>query len=489
VAVFSLIACLGSLVVGMMLGFSTNTLAELSTLYHENDHVYGIKNGSFEASLFSAFGPLGALFGGPVAWPLSETFGRKPALLLSTIPALVGWVAIAVSNLLPTRNWFLAFLYSGRLLSGFSAGWGVLCVSVYITEVSTSKLRGLFGNCNQLFITIGIFLVEALGFKPKAFLTYTDVGLIAAATVTLFATLLLCVVETPPWLYKKGKDLDGNRTLNLLRGPKANVPREIRGIKSIIADTNFTVLDQLKAFRRRAVLLPFILVLFLMFFQQFSGINAGIFYSSQIFATAEINNPTLVTLLAVGLVQIFATFVSVVLVDLLGRKLLLTISSIGMLISSAGLGIYFFIFESYCNGCLGESCKESHLSVCQNTGFGGLAIACVITFIVTFSLAWGPIPWMTMSELLPLQVRGLSGAIATFTNWTFAFIVTLFFTDYAKAVTPKFAWWSFSIVMLFSILFVLFFLPETKGRKLEEIEENFQRGHILYNPCKRERQN
>ena len=162
VATFTLIACLGSVVIGMSLGYSTNTLAELS----EDSSVYVVSNSSIEASLFGvrallchlavkiysilalkiclwfcdkyiicvcyvqAFGPLGALFGGPVAWPLSEKFGRKPAMLLSTIPGLVGWVAMSVSTLLPTRDGFLAFLYSGRLLSGFAAGWSIFCISV-----------------------------------------------------------------------------------------------------------------------------------------------------------------------------------------------------------------------------------------------------------------------------------------------------------------------------------------------------------------------
>lgn len=362
---------------------------------------------------------------------------------------------------------------------------------MYITEVSTPKLRGLFGNCNQLFITVGIFSVESLGFKPSSFLKYSEVALIAAGITTIFALLLLFVVETPSWLYKKGKDLEGNRTLNFLRGPKADIQREIRGIRSTIENVeSITILDQLKAFKNRPVYLPFILVLGLMFFQQFGGINAAVFYSSQIFISAEVQHPTLVTLLAVGLTQIFATFLSVVMVDLLGRKILLTISSSGMLISSAGLGIYFFIFNHFCDQHLGDVEGSGHLlSVCHKTSFGGLAIACVVVFIISFSLGWGPIAWSMMSELVPLRVRGLAGSAATFVNWTFAFVVTVAFTKYTDAVTPKFAWWSFSLVMLLAIFFVLFFLPETKGRKLEEIEEHFQQGHVVYNPCKRERRN
>ena len=344
-------------------------------------------------------------------------------------------------------------------------------------------MRGLFGNCNQLFITIGIFLVEVLGFSPKNFLNYTDVSLIAAAIVTIFGFLLLFVKETPPWLYKKGKDLEGNRTLNFLRGPKADIPKEIRGIQSTIADTeSFTIVDQLKALRRRSVYLPVILVQVLMVFQQFSGINAAVFYSSQIFKSASVPHSTLVTLFAVGLVQIFATFVSVTLVELLGRKTLLVISGSGMLVSSAGLGIYFYVFESFCDGCLGHSCAHHQLKVCESTGFGGLAIGCVVIFIMSFSLGWGPIPWLMMSELVPLQVRGLASAAATLLNWLLAFTVTLGFNGYATLVSTKFAWWTFSIAMVFSVLFCLFLLPETKGRKLEEIEEHFRRGQVLYNP-------
>ena len=131
---------------------------------------------------------------------------------------------------------------------------------IYITEISTPNVRGLFGSCNQLFITVGIYLAYGLGFQNL--LHYTYISLIAAGILALFAILLLFVKETPPWLYKKGKDLEGNQTLNFLRGPRADVPEEIRGIQSTLTDTGSFV-DQLKAFRKRSVYLPLILILFL----------------------------------------------------------------------------------------------------------------------------------------------------------------------------------------------------------------------------------
>ena len=91
-----------------------------------------------------AIGPLGALFGGPVAWPISDSFGRKPALMLGSIPTLIGWLAFAYSNLLPTRVGFLTLLYIGRFLSGFGAGWTIFCVSVSETKITETKITEIY---------------------------------------------------------------------------------------------------------------------------------------------------------------------------------------------------------------------------------------------------------------------------------------------------------------------------------------------------------
>jgi len=247
------------------------------------------------------------------------------------------------------------------------------------------------------------------------------------------------------------------------------------------------------------VYIPFILVLFLMFFQQFSGINAAIFFTATIFKQAQVPlTPTLVSFLAVGIVQVVATVVSVLVVDWRGRKQLLVVSSIGMCASSALLGAYFYILNDWCGGCFGNTTittTTSHCSpnashyhgehdFCNNTSLGTIAIVGVIIFIVAFSLAWGPIPWTSMSELVPGRVRSLYASIASMVNWSFAVIITACFQPYSLLVTPKFAWWSFSIVMFVSIFFVVIFLPEAKGHSLEQIEDHFENGKILAITCK-----
>lgn len=350
-------------------------------------------------------------------------------------------------------------------------------MQVYIAEISSPKLKGVFGNCNQLLLTLGILLTYFLGINFKHYqFSYSDIALVAAGFVALFEILMLFTYETPRWLFGKNMDYNGIRVLKILRGKDFHITAEIERIKAGLR-CKYSVKDQLIEFRRRAVYYPFILVFFLMFFQQFSGINAAIFYASRIFSAAGYSNDTanLVTFFAVGCVQVVATLVSVLLVDYLGRRKLLVASSVGMVSSSFLLGIYFLIFDGRCAMSLDSSQCPPHIEY--------LAILSVVIFIVSFSLGWGPIPWSSMSELLPNQVRTLGGSIATFTNWGFATVIIFGFDSYSHLVTPKFTWWSFAVVMGLSIPFVLLFLPEAKGRSLEEIQEHFEKGSLLACSC------
>ena len=323
---------------------------------------------------------------------------------------------------------------------------------------------------------------------------YYHVALIAVGVVAMFEFLMLFTLETPPWLIAHGKTIEATKVLNILRGPRANIRKEIQGIQRSIKNTEGLSLTELsQSIRQRSVFIPFILVLMLMFFQQFGGINAAIFYSGSILQQAGLGSAKHAAIIATIVVPVLLTignFISVLLIDLLGRKALLVMASTGMCISSLLLGAHFYILNDVCHGCFGINCtgngtgNTNDFSPCDSTRIAWLAMLSVALFIATFSLAWGAIPWLSMSELMPLRVRGVTNGIATLVNWTFASIVTFFFHSYADAVTPKFAWWSFAFVIFTSIFFVILFLPETKGHSLEEIEEHFEQGHIIVCACK-----
>lgn len=321
---------------------------------------------------------------------------------------------------------------------------------------------------------------------------YWQIALVAAGFVAIFELLMLFTSETPRWLLSKHKDKKAIQVLKALRGPNFQITKELEKIKASVR-RRYSVTEQIMEFRHRSIIIPFLLVIMLMFFQQFSGINIAIFYASQVFLEGGLSQRqvNLIVAAAIGVVQVIATLVSVVLVDYLGRKILLTVSSIGMSLSSLVLGVYFYVYNHVCESCLVPACNHT-LAVdsihqhfpCNTTKFGYLAVACIIIFIISFSLGWGPIPWSSMSELMPNRVRTLAGSIATFINWSFATTVTLCFKYYSRPpINNDGAWWTFSLIMFVAIFIVILFLPETKGHSLEEIQERFERGHIFAVSC------
>lgn len=353
---------------------------------------------------------------------------------------------------------------------------------MYIAELASPKLRGLFGNCNQLFITLGVLITSVFGIPFNGYqVPYWYVALLAGGLVVVFEFLMLFTYETPRWFFSKNNEFQGIHVLKILRGPKAHITKEIDRIRHALRRT-YTFREQLYEFKQRSVYMPFMIVLFLMFFQQFSGINAAVFYAIPILNTLP--NPNLIAALAVGLTQVIATFVAVILVDLLGRRILLLISSIGMALSSFMFCVYLIYYDRVCGKSI-EKPTSHDFPPCnyEGIGIGVIAIVSMIVFIASFSLGWGPIPWSIMSELLPNRVRTLAASIATFTNWTFAAIITFGFHFYAQAVTPEFAWLTFGIIMVFSIIFVILFVPETKGHSLEEIQDHFEKGEIFALSC------
>ena len=371
-------------------------------------------------------------------------------------------------------------------------------MQVYVSEVASTKLKGLFGTCNQLFASFGVLIAYLYGvnWKQGRTIQYWEFAIFGAVLVVIFETLMLFTFETPRWLLSKDKDERAIRVLRILRGPHCDISCEIEKIKSALR-LKYTVKEQLTdLLSHRAVLIAFLLVLMLMFFQQFSGIVPAIFYAAPILQDAGITlDVNLVSALAIGLVQVIGTLVSMFFIDCIGRRILLTVSGIGMVVSNFILGIYFYIYTEKCGSCLGSPvhCNlTNNLSSyifshdtppCNTTHFGLLAVASIVLVVFTFSLGWGPIPWNAMSELMPNRVRSLAASIATSFYWCFCTIVSLCFHSYSNWVTPEGSWWTFTFIMVLAVFVVILFLPETKGHSLEEIQEHFEKRHIFAFSC------
>ena len=231
-----------------------------------------------------------------------------------------------------------------------------------------------------------------------------------------------------------------------------------------------------------AIAKPLIISIGLMVFQQFSGINAVLFNAAQIFAIAGFTQGKLVTI-AVGAVQFVGTSLACLLMDKAGRRILLLTTALGMCVSVLVLGIYFEIYippkdsgsASDTVSLLGSiSHSVPAKSICW------LSILCVVLLHLFFALGWGPVPWLVMSEIFPLRVRGPASSFSTMANWTLAFIVTNRYESMVNALTIQGVYWFYAGCCFLGFIFVYLLMPETKGKTLEEIEALFDKKRRSY---------
>ena len=349
----------------------------------------------------------------------------------------------------------------------------LLYVQVYHGEISSAKLRGIFGSFTKLFLSLGLLVVYSV-----EGLHYYNIALLAAGITALFELLMVWFSETPRWLLAKGYKSRAISALIFFRGPQLEIEQELNDMK--VQNSKLSTLQIVAEFKRKSVLIPFLIMAVIMFFQQIGGLNAISAYVAMIFREANVPNPKLAPIYAVGVTGLIATIVAVFLVDVVGRKVLLVVSGLGTLLGTALLGTHFFITRpSLCQNSTNLTASllqnsPSLETVACNSQYAPLAIASVLIYISFFSVGWGPVPWVLLGELLPLPVRGVASGIVTFVNWGTAAIVTGFYPQYSLSITPWFAWWSFSVLNLASVIFAVCCVYETKGKTLEELQQRFQ---------------
>jgi MFS transporter, SP family, arabinose:H+ symporter len=390
---------------------------------------------------------VGCIPGAMFAGFLSDRFGRKKLLFLCALLYAVSGVLSAVPDTLTQFLW-------ARILSGVGIGACSMICPVYIAEIAPEKWRGRLGSLFQLGIVLGIFItlfvnktIQGLG--NEAWNAATGWRWMLAMEVVpalLFLALLFAVPESPRWLMNHGREDQAHHILEKVGGPD-HAAGELASIREAMGqeEGRFSELFTGAFFR------PLAAAVVLMACSQFCGINAIMYYSTRIFeAAGGSKDAAFTSSVWVGLINLLFTFVAIAFVDRAGRKPLLLV---GTAIQVLALGLVGWMFHG-----------QYH---------GASLLVCVVLFIAAFAMAMGPIGWLFCSEIFPNKIRGRAMSVAAFTVWTSCLLVAQTFPvlNDSAAIGPAKTFWIYAAVSLLSFFFVLFFIPETKGRTLEQIEQ------------------
>lgn len=404
-----------------------------------------------QEGLAGASAILGCIPGAMFAGFLSDRFGRKKMLFLC---AALFAVSGLLSALPRTFDQFLA----ARFISGLGIGASSMICPVYIAEISPERWRGRLGTLFQLGIVFGIFvtlfvnkLIQGMGDETwntsQGWRWMLGMEVVPALA---FIGLLFTVPESPRWLARRGREAEARAVLEKVDG-SSHAESELAAIRASAgrAELPFSALFS-GAYRR-----PLVLAVALALFQQLCGINAIMYYSTKIFSTAgAMTDAAFTSSVWVGLINLVFTLVALAFVDRLGRRPLLIV---GTAIQTVALGLVGWMFHT-----------QQH---------GPLLLVCVVLFIAAFAMAMGPITWLFCAEIFPNGLRGRAMSVAAFTVWVACYLVAQTFPmlNDSAAVGPAITFWIYAAVSLASFFFVLIWLPETKGRTLEEIARMWNR--------------
>jgi sugar porter (SP) family MFS transporter len=413
---------------------------------------------TFEAEIITSWVTLGALFGALVAGGIADRVGRRWT-------AIIAGTLFAIGALLEALAPGAAILTLGRLVTGLGVGFASVAAPLYAAELAPRSLRGTFVSTYQLAITFGILLA----YLADDLLTRSEAWRLMFGLAVIPGVLLIIgfwvMPESARWLLKMGRRALARETLVKVEAPE-DIDVSLAALESELAVEAAEGQATWAEVATRALRRPLIIGVGLAILQQVTGINAIIYYANEIFASAGFTTAqeqAKATLWAVGVVNFLATFIAVAWIDRFGRRPLLFSGLVGMGLS---LLVVAFSFSAL------RSTPDSPTSV--TTG-GIVTLVALVVFIASFAFSMGPVVWTIISEIYPNRVRGRAIAVATAFNWLAAFLVAQFFLSFVDAIGEAATFLIFAIMCAVSFVFVARFVPETKGRSLEEIQADWAR--------------
>lgn len=432
VVLISIVAALG----GLLFGFDT---AVISGTINFIQPYFGLSEAGLGWTVSSLlFGCIAGVF---LAGKAGDHYGRKKVLMLAAILFFVSAIGSASAHML------IVFIVA-RVLGGLAVGVASILSPMYIAEIAPAKYRGTLVSLNQLAIVTGILIA----FFTNYLLVDTGENnwrwmlLMMAVPALLLLFNLFLIPESPRWLVARQQNDEALRVLIKTSGEMLAY-KELKEIEETLKNQKESTFRELLAPKIRSLLFIGII---LAVFQQITGINTIMYYAPKIFVNiGQTNDSALFQTIAIGGTNLIFTLIAMVLIDRFGRKLLLLIGSMGMTLMLTGLSVLYF----------------------TNQTSGILVLVCILGYIAFFAASLGPVVWVVVAELFPNRLRNKGMSIAIILLWIACTIVTIAFPVMLEKFTGAITFLIFALICLANFIYVWRYVPETKGKTLEELEK------------------
>jgi sugar porter (SP) family MFS transporter len=433
---------------GFLFGYDTGVIAGalhlISTTFGLTSEDYALKE------MIVASVPAGALIGAIVSSTASDSIGRRNSIIAASIVFTLGTAVVALGMKVHA-------IIAGRLLMGFAVGLSAMIVPMYLSEVSPPRIRGAVVFLFQLAITVGLMSAFVVNYLFAAIESWRWMFAVAVVPSIVLGITMLTLPDSPRWLVLRGREDEAKTNLRRLRG-SSDIANELSDIKDSVSRTSggLRVLFTARFF-------PLVVITVGLFeFQQLTGINTVFYYAPTIFEAGGFSDKAgaLLASVALGCMNVIATLLGVCLVDIVGRRKLLSVGFLGMIVCLGVLGAAF-------NGWLGDPILPS-----RGDNIRILMIASALIYVFFFAISLGGVPYVLMAELFPLRVRGAGMATASCANWGTNLVISGTFLTFVNRWGLGNTFWMYMALTFIGFVFAYFLVPETKGRSLEGIEED-----------------
>ncbi|MCD8815583.1 sugar porter family MFS transporter [Staphylococcus arlettae] len=428
------LGALGGLLYGYDMGVISGAL-----LFIKDD----IPLNSFTEGLVVSSMLIGAIVGSGASGPMSDRLGRRRVVFIIAIIFIIGALILALAPSMPV-------LVIGRLIIGLAVGGSTAIVPVYLSEMAPTAQRGSLSSLNQLMITIGILSSYLINYALAPIEGWRWMLGLAVVPSLILLIGVAFMPESPRWLLEH-KSEKAARDVMRLTFNDSEIDKEIAAMKEInrISDSTWNVLKS--PWLRPTLIIGAVFALF----QQIIGINAIIYYAPTIFSKAGLGDATsILGTVGIGTVNVLITIVAIMIIDKVDRKRLLVIGNIGMVSSLLIMAILIWAIGI------------------QSSAW--IIILCLTIFIIFFGFTWRPVLWVMLPELFPMRARGAATGVAALVLSIGSLLVAQFFPMLTEVLPVEQVFLIFAVIGIFALFFVIKYLPETRGRSLEEIEADLR---------------